>query len=358
MNGLPIPHSNHKINNVTDAPAQPERTFAGLYLGVLILLTLIRLYTGAEWAAAITRIMVLGIPVLALGMLQLREAYLLSVALILAVLVWLSPGPGWDTIMLGLERSAYLVSFMTLMALLREGALHSPSVKTFGTYLTLQPPKRRFLALFGGGHLFSVLINIGALSLLTPFIQRGVRGDQPFDAPLSELQQIRERRQIAAIHRGFCWFLVWAPTAVTQAILPGMLPGIEASRLIPLGMLMAAIMLGVGWLEDTLVWTSTAKRLRAAGQVQTNHENPFPDDAFRGLFAVCSALFGLSLAAALLGGVTAVSGVMLAAPFVVIVWVAAQGAERGGGWTGGRLREIGFVSTPGLLRELLFMACA
>ena len=273
---------------MNDDHAQPENLIAGLYISALILLTLINLYVGAEWASNTAKLLVLGLPILAVQKLQIREYYLLSVSLALAILVWLSPGPAWQTISLGLERGAYLASFMALMALLREGALNSPSVKTVGTYLTLQPPRRRFLALFAGSHLFSVLINLGSVSLLTPFIQRGVRGDQPLGQPLSEIQLVRERRQLAAVHRGFCWFLVWAPTAVTQAILPGMLEGIDASRLIPLGLTVALVMLCVGWLEDTLIWTRTASRLRASGQVHPIKENPFPGADFRNLIIVFS----------------------------------------------------------------------
>ncbi len=352
------PPAKRKNVHVSDAPAQPEKVFAGLYLIVLILLTLLYLYSGQQWILTLTRLLVLGLPILALNMLQLRELYLLSVSGVLAVLVWLSPGPTWDTLLLGLERGAYLASFMTLMALLREGALFSPSVKTVGTYLTLQPPKRRFLALFAGGHLFSVLINLGSVSLLTPFIQRGVRGDQPFDAPLSEVQQIRERRQLSAIHRGFCWFLVWAPTAVTQAILPGLLTGIDAPRLIALGLFMAAVMLAVGWLEDTLVWTKTAKRLRSSGQVPPSFSNVFPATAFRNVVLVFGALFGLTIGASVIGKVNIVSGIMLAAPLVVVVWVYAQTSGHETGRAVQRLREIGFVTSPGLLRELVFISCA
>ena len=253
----------------------PEKIFAGCYIAVLILLTLVYLYTGNRLDADITRAMVLGLPVLAFSMLGLREFYLLGLSVILAVFVWLAPGDNLPLMLTGLERSAYLASFMTLMALLREGALNSPSVKAFGTYLTLQPPKRRFLALFGGSHFFSVLINLGSVSLLTPFIQRGVRGDAALDAPLTEVQQIRERRQLSAVHRGFCWFLVWAPTAVTQAILPGLLTGIQAGRLIVLGVIMALLMLAVGWLEDTVRWVKTGRRLRQSGQVGVLEHRPY-----------------------------------------------------------------------------------
>lgn len=342
---------------MTAPPILPEKPVIGLYLGAMMVLELIEIYTGLETLASFIRVMVLGLPLLALPILRLREYYLLGVSVILALLVWQSPGGGWQTMLTGLDRAAYLASFMMLMALLREGAITSPAVKTFGTYLTLQPPKRRFLALFSGSHFFSVLINLGSVSLLTPFIQRGVRGDAPLDAPLDEVQQIRERRQLAAVHRGFCWFLVWAPTAVTQAILPGLLSGIEAGRLMALGFCMTLVMLAVGWLEDTIFWAKTGQRLRASGRVQAAQPPALPKSASLNLALVCAGLITLTLAAKTLGAVSIVSGVMLAAPLVVFVWVWAQGAAAGRSPVA-RYREIALTAMPGFLREVVFISCA
>ncbi|MCP5080397.1 MAG: hypothetical protein GY948_01735 [Alphaproteobacteria bacterium] len=347
---------------MTDQQNLPEKSIVGVYLAAMMVLELIEIYTGLETLASFIRVLVLGLPLMALPILKVREYYLLVVSFVLGALVWRAPGDGWQALLTGLDRSAYLASFMMLMALLREGAITSPAVKTVGTYLTLQPPKRRFLALFSGSHFFSVLINLGSVSLLTPFIQRGVRGDAPLDAPLDEVQQIRERRQLAAVHRGFCWFLVWAPTAVTQAILPGLLTDIDAARLMALGFCMALVMLAVGWLEDTLVWAKTGQRLRASGQVQRAQPPQLPKRAVLSLALVCSGLIGLTVLAKTLGGVGIVSGVMLAAPIVVIIWVWAQGAEEASSDPSkaplARYREIAFVSMPGFLREVVFISCA
>ncbi len=342
---------------MTDQLKLSEKPIIGAYLAVMVVLELVEIYARLETLASFIRIMVLGLPVLALPQLKLREYYLLGVSFVLAVFVWRADGDTWQTLLTGLDRSAYLASFMMLMALLREGAITSPSVQVLGTYLTLQPPKRRFLALFSGSHFFSVLINLGAVSLLTPFIQRGVRGDAPLDAPLDEVQQIRERRQLAAVHRGFCWFLVWAPTAVTQAVLPGLLTDIDAARLMALGFCMALVMLAVGWLEDTLVWVKTGQRLRASGLVQVAQPPPLPKSAALSLAIVCIALIGITFVAKGLGEVTIVSGVMLAAPLVVIVWVWAQGSATEHGPIA-RYRQIALVSMPGFMREVVFIACA
>lgn len=143
--------------SVTDQPHAPEKSIVGVYLAAMMALELVEIYTGLEALASFIRVMVLGLPLLALPILKMREYYLLAVSLVLAAFVWHSPGDGWQTMLTGLDRSAYLASFMMLMALLREGAITSPAVKAVGTYLTLQPPKRRFLALFSGSHFFRSL---------------------------------------------------------------------------------------------------------------------------------------------------------------------------------------------------------
>jgi hypothetical protein len=262
----------------------------------------------------------------------------------------------------GLSRSAYLASFILLMALLREGALKSKSVLELGTFLTRQPAKRRFLTLFAGGHFFAVLINLGALSLLAPIIQRGVRAAIPAGEPLDDIALVRERRQLCAALRGFSWFLVWAPTAITQAIMPTLLSGIDAARLMLTGLGLALFMLAVSWVEDTLRWRGFRKRLQAEGRLPLASATGVPVKAVGNLGAVCLGLFGLTVAFAALGEVSVVSGVMLAAPIVLVVWIFTQEGKSDLDTrtvaTVDRLREISFTAIPGYSREAVFIACA
>jgi hypothetical protein len=210
------------------------------------------------------------------------------------------------------------------MGLLREGGITSASVLQCGTYVTQQPPQWRFLAVFLGSHFFSVLINLGALSLLAPIIQRGVRGDGKQREDLDEIALVRERRQLSALLRGFAWFLVWAPTAVTQAILPTLIPGVDAGRLVVIGLLLALIMLAVSWAEDALRWWPLRRRLRSTGRLPQRQKLAFPRAALLRLGCVSALLFGLTLLFTWWGHVLLVAGVMLAAPLVLLVWVFMQ----------------------------------
>lgn len=325
----------------------------------MMALQLVALFSGlapADWAVDL---LVVALPLIGLPLLRAREAYLYGVAAVLSLLVVLDGTLGLEVYLEGLQRAGFLASFILLMGLLREAAVTSPAVGTCGHYMTQQPPQRRFIAVFAGSHLFSVLINLGSLSLLAPIIQRGVRRGRGLDEPLDEIGRVRERRQLSAALRGFAWIMVWAPTAVTQAVLPVLIPGIDPLRLITLGLLMAALMLAVSWAEDLVRWLPLRRRLMARGALPKRDDLAFPLDAFARLGLVCGALFGLTVLFKVLGGVNIVAGVMLAAPIILVGWIAAQhrGAARRAE-TGRQLRQVALVALPGGVREACSLAAA
>ncbi len=340
------------------AVATSPRPLLGGVLIAIMTLELLQLYLGAALASLAGKILLLCLPLLAFRALRAREAYLLAVAGAVFLLVWAGPPEDLGVVSRGLDRALYLAAFILLMGLLREGAVTSPAVLDCGSYVTLQPSRRRFLTVFTGSHLFSVLINLGALSLLAPIIQRGVRHGRDPAAPMDEISRVRERRQLSAALRGFAWFLVWAPTAVTQAVLPTLIPGIDAGRLIFIGLGLAAVMLLVSWAEDSLRWWPLRRRLQASGNLPTPVRQAFPQAAFGRLGAVCALLFGLTLGFSWLAKVSIVSGVMLAAPITLGLWVLAQQSGRRLSGAGTRLKEIATLALPGAVREAISLACA
>jgi len=341
-------------------PAPPR--LIGWVMLVLVAAELVVLYWSASGAAVLPQGLVVALPLLAWRSLRLREIYLLAICFLLLALAWFTGKPVAALSLEGLSRSAYLASFILLMAVLREGALTSPAVLEVGTFLTRQPSSRRFFTVFGAGHFFAILINLGALSLLAPIIQRGVRADIPAGEPLDDIGQVRERRQLSAALRGFSWFLVWAPTAVTQAVLPTLMTGIDPVRLIVTGLGVTLLMLGVSWAEDSLRWRGFRKKLKAEGRLPLATATRLPAAAARNLGFVCLALFGLSMVFTALADVSIVTGVMLAAPVVVVAWVFVQQSESAVRpamkAAAGRLDEIAFEAMPGYVREAVFIGCA
>lgn len=344
----------------TETPASAP--YLGLLLLALMGFELLHLFYPSPFAERVTQILVLAIPLFGLKRLRLREFYLLGLSLILLFLALAQLPDAVESLLRGLDRAAFLAAFILLMGLLREGGITSPAVRDCGSYITRQPPQRRFLAVFLGGHFFSVLINLGALSLLAPIILRGVRGGETSGEALDEVARVRERRQLTALLRGFAWFLIWAPTAVTQAVLPTLIPGIDAGRLLAIGLAVAGIMLLVSWLEDSLRWWPLRRRLRSSGRLPLREAEAFPAASFLRLGGVSALLLGLTLAFAALGSVSLVNGVMLAAPVVLTVWVFTQ--QEGSGLTA-RLRpgiaRLGAVTTRGLpsfVREAVSLGAA
>ena len=319
-------------------------------------LELVHLFAELPLAGWLVQALVLAVPVIGLPLLKAREFYLFAVAFALTVAALFDTTLDAQVFATALDRAGFLAAFILLMGLLREGAITSPAVGVCGRYLTQQPSRRRFVAVFTGSHLFSVLINLGALSLLAPIIQRGVRPGGDPDAPLDEIGAVRERRQLCAALRGFSWFLVWAPTAVTQAVLPVLIPGIDPWRLIGLGLAVAFVMLLVSWAEDTLRWLPLRRRLMAAGAMPKLERTAFPARSFFDLGLVCAALFALTLAFKTLGSVSIVAGVMLAAPLVLAGWLYAQRPALAA--AGGRLRHIALDAIPGGVREACSLAAA
>lgn len=257
---------------------------------------------------------------------SLRERALLVIAaLVTAIAFWHADATGIQDIIDDLSRAGYLAAFMMLMTSLRAGANTSISVLTIGEYLTSQPPGRRYVALHIGGHFMGVLLNFGAISLLGPLIKRGVEAASVRTPQLSE---IRLRRQISALSRGFSWFNLWAPTAIAQAVVITTVPGANASLIAISGILMAIVLLGVGWGEDRLTGHRARQKLVREGVPLPAVPPPDPPYAAIGRFlAVSATLVGLAWLIRLASGIPLVSAIMIAAVPVSLVWLFIQYLE-------------------------------
>ncbi len=312
-------------------PSVWQRRGTAFCLLLLIAAELVFLASGAWPPRLVAWLALLAASVLAGTRLGVRERALVGICLALAALLQ-AAGDAAD-LAKALDQASFLAAFIQTMGLLREAAAHSPAVQRCGLYLTRQPPPRRYLAIHAGGHLFGVLLNFGAISLLAPLIQRGVQAD---GAP-ADIAEIRERRQLSALIRGFAWIVVWAPTSVTQALLATLVPGVAAGRLAALGVMLALLMMGLGWLEDHVRWRRTGQRLRASGRVVLTPDR-LPRGAFAQVAGICLMLLLITLAAKWLAKVQIVHALMITAPIALVVWVGLQQLERG---ARGLLRGVG-----------------
>ncbi|MEM6462265.1 MAG: hypothetical protein AAF724_10145 [Pseudomonadota bacterium] len=255
----------------------------------------------------------------------LREKALMIIAVIVTVFaVWRLGSDAWPLVLEDLSRGAYLAAFMMLLACLREGAFRSRSVLKIGHYLTNQPPGRRYLALHVGGHFIGVLLNFSAISLLGPLILRGAQAAHSPDSPRA-LYDIRLRRQISALSRGFSWFNLWAPTAISQAVVLTTVPGSRASIIAPLGLAIAFIMMWAGWAEDRMTGYRARMRLARDGfKLSSREAPPFPGTALLRFLAVAAGLLGLAFLIYAVSDILFVSAIMIAALPLTVLWLTVQ----------------------------------
>lgn len=305
--------------------------------------------------AALVAFFCLGLPLM-----RMREAYLAGIAAFLTALLLGFGATPAATLVKALDQAAFLVTFILAIGLLREAAVTSQAVVTCGLFMTRQPAGRRYIAVQLGGTLIGALINLGAISLLAPLVQRGVREDRGKGAAHWVVTRVRERRQLTALSRGFSWALNWSPTTVTLAVLPAVLPDVHLSQLVPAGIALSAVMLAIGWLEDRIRFRNLRRLLMTRGWMPEIEPMRFPVRAFLALLGVCTALAGLTALFRAWGGVATVPGLLLAAPIVLVGWVLAQNRyspprlalQR----TGRQLAHVAMRAMPATAREAMTLS--
>ena len=271
-------------------------------------------YTGDKHALVLCRYAFLGLCICIAPSFKLREWALAAFALLLTAGLLLKEDGSAD-IWFALDRAAFFAGFIYLVTLLKEAAERSPSVLELGTYLTKQPTGRRYFSLAFGGHIMGVLLNFGAISLLTPLIQRGARSAE-------DQQQVKnlEQQQLSALIRGFSWMIMWSPTALTQAVLFTSFPGADLGTVIPLGIGFSLLMIFIGRVDDRIRW-------RNVTMTQTIEIPRFPRKSAIRFSTICVVLIVSTLIVMAAADVSAAMALMLVAPIVMVTWVFEQNSS-------------------------------
>jgi len=277
---------------------------------------------------------------MAQGRFGLRERMLQGLALLVtAAAIWRFQAGALELVVADLSRATYLSAFVMLVTSLRQGAFDSKSVLSIGHYMTSQPPGRRYVALHVGAHFMGVLLNFAAVSLLSPLIKRGV-DSKAANAPPA-LSEIRLRRQINALSRGFAWFNLWAPTAIAHAVVLAIVPGSRAGIIALAGAGTAILLLGVGWAEDRISGHRARQKFVEAGIDVNRAEAPtFPWPDMARFLAVTAGLLAMAWLIHTASGISLVSGIMIAAVPITLLWMAEQHMFRGGSGAGGMRRRM------------------
>lgn len=228
----------------------------------------------------------------------------------------------WALFLASWRRGAAYGAFFLALTSLRDAAETSPLVRRCGRHLVAQPPGRRYAALTGGGHLFGVILSYGAIELLGAMVVRAntVQAAGGSDA----IRELRARRMLMAIYRGFCVMNCWSPLNLMTAVVSTAVPAAPMRLLLPAAFVASLGMAALGWLEDRL---SAARLLTTMAATGSTGARPATPDGWSVHLRIVG-LVGLVMLLAEFGSiglhVSLVAAVTLVVPLVGLGWTIVQ----------------------------------
>ncbi len=258
-------------------------------------------------------------------------------------------------ILAGLERMVFLGALLTALGFMRVVATHDRHFAQAGRYLAAQPPARRYVSMFFGGHLFTTLLNMGGLGLLVETVNTALEARRDSMSP--HVFQLRQRRIVSAIMRGFSTIAFWTPFGIALNSLLLVFSDLHWIEVAPFGLLFVSISLIFGWVLDSL-----ERRLRPL-HPRPRVDPPGQHDHWSALLVVLH-IVGLGTAILTLDIILPVSFqsvLLFVVPVYVLLWITwlygragpatlrTQFIQRAPGF----VTEIGVFSMAGLLGPMV-----
>lgn len=288
----------------------------GLMLLVLTLLVIVGALSGAAplkiAAGAVGAVYVLLVTPLVKW--SRRAFVILAASMVAGALVW--RGDGLRLVADALISAGFILAFFVALSTLRTAAGSSASIRRCGLFLATRTPAKRYLALAAGGHLFSLVLNYGSISLLGTIVEQAETGP---DGKI--LNAVRLRRMLLAIQRGFASTLCWSPLSFSMAVGTTLVPGGSWGGTVGFGLASATLLTLLGWGLDVAF-------------KPPRPPNAPPPPAPVGSIAALKPLLLLLLAIVLgtaafcaVSGLAVIVAVTAVVPTVSIAWIAAQTAN-------------------------------
>jgi hypothetical protein len=242
------------------------------------------------------------------------------VALVLGLVFFAQGNLPLDVLARAIERSAFFTLFLVAMDILRTAAMSSRMVLESGRMIVNQPPGRRYTMITLGGHLFAMLLNLGAINLLGTMNRRSI--ETASNEPDPAIREIRLRRMTLALVRGFTAFTMWAPTAVTVLVVLSAIPNFDWYQFAPMGAVVAAIYMVFGWVLDRL---SHPRRGPVVGAQPLGQ-------VLMSLMPMSLLTVGILTVAVFLSwasGIRPIAALLMCVPLFGMIWIIVQYARAG-----------------------------
>ena len=289
-----------------------SRNLATVSLLTISVCAVIRELSRTPWPSPVAGAALLLFVVLQWPRISLTYRIFAILAPTLATGLWFAGMIDGVAVAAGLDRAAFFTFFLTALAVVRESASSSPLVRRCGKVLVNQPPGRRYLLMSFGSHLFSVMLNIGALNVLGTMIRRAIRPSS--DPETQRIGGIRQRRMLTATLRGFCGVPLWAPTSVTMLLVLSGIPDLTWEQYAPLGLLWTLLFILWGAILDRFSYPRPKTHRVSGGGLGQLVPLVFLVALIPGLAYVLAQITGLQLFSALL----------MCAPVIGLIWIWVQ----------------------------------
>ncbi|MHA3978080.1 hypothetical protein ACW9UR_10390 [Halovulum sp. GXIMD14794] len=311
-----------------------DRIAGGLALAVTILMIL-RDWGGPGWSGPLAAVLAAALVLLLATQVRWSRRLFVGIGLALVLAAMLTRESWLADVERALESAAFIAAFFTALTSLRHVADTSPSIHRAGMFLAQQPPGRRYLALTAGGQVFGLLLNYGAIALLGAMSVTSAGKE-----PDPQIREIRVRRMLLAIQRGFTSTLAWSPLGFAMAISTTLVPGATWAAALPFCLVTAALLAGVGWALDTIFKPTLSGPRPALQQPEGGWGTQAP--LLWLLLLLVVSVGGLHITT----GVRAVGVVIAVVPLISLGWILIQAAP------GERLSSVATRSRDYLLRDL------
>ncbi len=215
------------------------------------------------------------------------------------------------------QRMMFLPAFLAALGLLRAAATGSEVVAKAGRFLVNQKPTRRYISLSIGSHIFGILLNIGGLALLIDMTRKANTLEAAGGNP--RVVAIREQRMTTAVQRGFAPIVLWSPLGLALNLVIATVPGLEWKQIGPIGMGIAVLFIGLGWVVDRIQFPPTGTGVASA------EAEPGGLGAFFGLIGHVIGTAAVSIVVELALGLTFQKALLLSVPVYGFIWCIGSG---------------------------------
>lgn len=288
------------------------RNISALCLVVISLCAITREFSPAGWLSSVAGgCMVL---FLALQWRHTHNAFKFFVVLApsLGLFLWLTHQVTWAELAAAIDRSAFFTFFLTSLSVLREASNTSSLVRRSGAILVRQPPGRRYLLMTIGAHLFSIMLNLGALNVLGTMVKRAIPSGETDEE--RRIATIRSRRMLTAVLRGFSAIMIWSPTSVTMLLVMSSMSNMTWEQYAPLGLLLASLFILWGAILDRLSYPQ--RKVAPDSNRQLRQLIP--------LVLLVALIPTSAFVVAELTGIRLFSALLMCVPLIGVIWISFQ----------------------------------